>query len=100
MLALYNDESSNNEVLSLISKAKAIDASNINHFKAEILGNLRLRKFSVAQQLLQSYVSALNEMEIQLKNIESDVAWDENNEFIVSERDWANRMSVKVKVMQ
>ena len=100
LLALYNDESSNNEVLSLISKAKAIDASNINHFKAEILGNLRLRKFSVAQQLLQSYVSALNEMEIQLKNIESDVAWDENNEFIVSERDWANRMSVKVKVMQ
>ena len=41
-----------------------------------------------------------NLMEIQLKNIESDVAWDENNEFIVSERDWANRMSVKVKVMQ
>lgn len=100
LLALYNDETSNNEVLSLINKAKLIDESNINHYKAEILSNLRLRKFSAAQQLLQSYISALNEMEIQLKDIESDITWDTNYKFIVSERDWANRMSVKVKVMQ
>ena len=100
LLALYNDDVSNNEVLSLINKAKTIDGSNINHYKADILSNLRLRKFDVAQQLLQSYISALNEMEIQLKDIESDITWDANYKFIVSERDWANRMNVKVKVMQ
>ena len=100
LLALHNDENSNNEVLSLINKAKAIDESNINIYKAEILGNLRLRKFGVAQQLLQNYISALNDMEVQLKEIESDITWDSNYKFIVSERDWANRMSVKVKVMQ
>ena len=100
LLALYNDETSNNEVLSLINKAKSIDESNINHYKAEILSNLRLRKFSVAQQLLQSYISALNEMEIHLKDIESDITWDANYKFIVSERDWANRMEIKVKAMQ
>ncbi len=100
LLALYNDDASNNEVLSLINKAEAIDESNINHYKAEILGNLRLRKFDVAQQLLQSYISALNKMEIQLKEIESDVTWDINYKFIVSERDWAKRMCVKVKVMR
>ena len=49
LLALHNDDASNNEVLSLINKAKAIDESNINHYKAEILGNLRLRKFGIAQ---------------------------------------------------
>lgn len=100
LLALYNDETSNNEVLSLINKAKSIDEANINHYKAEILSNLRLRKFSVAQQLLQSYISALNDMEVHLKDIESDITWDANYKFITTERDWANRMSVKVKVMQ
>lgn len=100
LLALHDDDTSNYEVLSLINKAKAIDESNINLYKAEILGNLRLRKFSVAQQLLQNYISALNDLEVQLKEIESDITWDSNYKFIVSERDWANRMSVKVKVMQ
>ena len=100
LLALFNDNKSNNEVLSLISKAKAMDESNINHYKAEILGNLRLRKFDVAQQLLQSYISTLNELEMQLKDIESDITWDTNYKFVISERDWANRMLIKVKVMQ
>ena len=100
LLALYDDDTSNNEVLSLINKAKAIDESNINLYKAEILGNLRLRKFGIAQQLLLNYISALNDLEIKLKDIESDITWDANYKFIVSERDWANRMSVKVKVMQ
>ena len=100
LLALYNNEKSNNEILKLIAKAKEIDASNINLYKAEILGNLRLRKFDVAQQLLQSYISTLNELEMQLKDIESDITWDINYKFVISERDWANRMLIKVKVMQ
>ena len=49
---------------------------------------------------LQDYIFALNGMENQLKEIESDITWDANHKFITSERDWANRMSVKVKVMQ
>ena len=100
LLALQDNDASNNEVLSLINKAKAIDESNINLYKAEILGNLRLRKFGIAQQLLQDYISALNDMANQLKEIESDITWDANYKFITSEKDWANRMSVKVKVMQ
>lgn len=39
-------------------------------------------------------------MEIHLKDIESDITWDANYKFIVSERDWANRMEIKVKAMQ
>jgi hypothetical protein len=38
-------------------------------------------------------------MENHLKDIESDNTWEVNYKFIVSERDWANRMIVKVKVM-
>ena len=100
LLALYNNDKSNNEVLDLIFKAKQIEKTNINIYKAEILGNLRLRRFSDAQQLLDNYIAALNEMETLLNGIESDITWDVNYKFIVSERDWANRMSVKIKVME
>lgn len=100
LLALYNNEKSNNEILKLIAKAKEIDASNINLYKAEILGNLRLRNFLVAQQLLAGYITTLTEMEAELKNIESDITWDACRGFILSERNWAEKMLVKVKVMQ
>lgn len=62
--------------------------------------NLRLKKFAESQSLLEQYVQKLNEMEISLKEIESDVTWDSNYEFITTERDWAQRMLIKVKVMQ
>ena len=39
-------------------------------------------------------------MEISLKEIESDVTWDSNYKFITTERDWAQQMLIKVKVMQ
>ena len=42
LLALYNDDKSNNEVLDLINKAKEIDKANVNIYKAEILANLRV----------------------------------------------------------
>ena len=100
LLALYNNEDTNNEILKLIAKAKEIEASNINLYKAEILGNLRLRNFVVAQQLLEGYIAALTEMEMELKDVESDMTWDASQAFIQSERNWANRMGVKVKVMQ
>ena len=62
--------------------------------------NLRLKKFVESQSLLEQYVQKLSEMEISLKEIESDVTWDSNYKFITTERDWAQQMLIKVKVMQ
>ena len=90
----------NTEILEIVETAKSIDPSNINIYKAEILANLRLKKFVESQSLLEQYVQKLNEMEISLKEIESDITWDSNYKFITTERDWAERMLIKVKVMQ
>lgn len=99
LLALNNDSQTNLEVLELVNIAKSLDESNINIYKVEILANLRLERYLVAQELLTGYVQQLNQMELSLDKIESDITWDANYKFIVSERDWANRMNVKVKVM-
>lgn len=100
ILALYNDIESNTEVLEMINMAKSLDKDNINLYKAEIIANLRLNKHSLAHDLLAQYIQSLNTMELSLKEIESDKTWDANYNFIVSERDWAKRMIVKVKAMQ
>lgn len=100
LLALHNNEQTNMEVLEMINIAKSLDETNINIYKVEILANLRLKKYAISQELLAQYVQKLNEMEIHLKDIESDITWDANYKFIVSERDWANRMEIKVKAMQ
>ena len=100
LLSLYNNPQSNTEVLDMVNMAKNLDESNINIYKAEILANLRLEKHIVAQELLSQYIQRLNEMELSLKEIESDRAWDNTHNFISTERDWAKRMIVKVKAMQ
>ena len=100
LLSLYNDPQSNTEVLDMVNMAKNLDESNINIYKAEILANLRLEKHIVAQELLSQYIQRLNEMELSLKEIESDRAWDNTHNFISTERDWAKRMIVKVRAMQ
>lgn len=100
VLALYNDAQSNEEVLEMINMAKSLDEDNINLYKAEIIANLRLKKHSVAQNLLAQYIQTLNAMELSLKEIESDRTWEANNKFIIAEKDWAKRMIVKVKAMQ
>ena len=97
---LNNDSQSNTEVLDMVNMAKSLDESNINIYKAEILANLRLEKHIVAQELLSKYIQRLNEMELSLKEIKSDITWEANHKFILAERDWANRMIVKVKAMQ
>ena len=79
---------------------KFLDEHNINICKTEILANIRLEKYSVAHELLTLYVQRLNEMELSLKEIKSDITWEANHKFILAERDWANRMIVKVKAMQ
>ena len=100
LLALYNDDQTNMYALDMIDIAKSLDAHNINIYKAEILANLRLKKYHTVQELLEQYIPKLNEMELSLKEIESDKTWDANYNFIISERDWAKRMIVKVKAMQ
>ena len=84
----------------MINIAKTLDENNINIYKAEIIANLRLKKHAIVQELLVQYIQSLNEMELSLKEIESDITWDANYNFILSERDWAKRMIVKVKAMQ
>jgi predicted Zn-dependent protease len=100
LLSLYNDPQSNTEVLNMVNMAKSLDESNVNIYKAEILANLRLEKHIAAQELLSQYIQRLNEMELSLKEIESDRAWDNTHNFISTERDWAKRMIVKVRAMQ
>ena len=100
LLSLHNDSQSNTEVLDMVNMAKSLDESNINIYKAEILANLRLEKHIVAQELLSKYIQRLNEMELSLKEIESDRAWDNTHNFISIERNWAKRMIVKVRAMQ
>ena len=100
ILALHNDAQTNMYALDMIDLAKSLDEHNINICKTEILANIRLEKYSVAHELLTLYVQRLNEMELSLKEINSDITWEANHKFILAERDWANRMIVKVKAMQ
>lgn len=100
LLALHNEEQTNLEVLEMINIAKTLDETNINIYKAEILANLRLKKYALVLELLTQYIQRLNEMELSLKEIRSDKTWDTNNNFIQTERDWAKRMIIKMKAMQ
>lgn len=100
LLALHNNEQTNMEVLEMINMAKSLDETNINIYKVEILANLRLKKYVISQELLAQYVQKLNELGLSLRDIKSDKTWDSTNQFITTERDWANRMAIKVKAMQ
>ena len=100
LLALDNDAQSNAEVLEMVNIAKSLDETNINIYKAEILANLRLEKHTIAHDLLTQYVQRLNDIELTMKDIESDRMWDSTHNFITAERDWAKRMAIKVKAMQ
>lgn len=99
LLALHNDSQTNLEVLEMVNMAKSLDETDINIYKAEILANLRAEKYNISQELLEQYIQRLSEMELSLKEIESDRTWDTTHKFISTERDWAKRMLIKVKVM-
>ena len=100
LLALHGDAQTNLEVLEMINIAKSLDETDINIYKAEILANLRAEKYNISQELLEQYLQRLNEMELSLKGIESDRIWENTYQFIVTERDWAKRMAIKLKTMQ
>ncbi len=97
LLKLDNTPESNIEVLSLIEKAKAINPSNINIYKAEILAYLRQDKNAEAITLLSDYVGKLNQMKIALSDIQSGSSWESAKQFIDAEKSWASNMIIKVK---
>lgn len=100
LLALKNDETSNNEIIDLIEKAKELDNFNINICKSEILANIRLNHLDYVQKLLETYIQKLAEFDQSLKDIQNEDIWGANYGFILSEQDWAKRMSIKIKSMQ
>jgi hypothetical protein len=97
LLSTKNDEESNQEVMTLISQAKAIDENNINIYKTEIIATLRLGDKNAAIELLNNYIARLDSYN--LDEIKSDQYWDTVREFIYSERRWAKQMSLKLSGM-
>ena len=98
ILSTKNDDISNQEVISLINKAKNLDSKNINIYKAEILATLRVGDKAKAISLLTSYVESLNNYNIE--NINNEITWDNINNYIKEEIDWSNKMIIKLNGMQ
>ena len=100
LLALYNDEQSNNDVLSLIQKAKDLQPNNINIYKAEILANLRLNNNLKAIEELKEYRSYMNELDKRLPSIINEKLWLQYYNFTINEREWVDKMLVKLNGMR
>lgn len=99
LLNLYNDAEHNQEALSLLTKAKLIDPSNLNIFKQEIIVHMRLNQYPRVIRLLDGYLEELDIAETQLEKIKSPNAWDRSSEYLASEKNWARMMIIKVKGM-
>lgn len=99
VLALKNDDQSNNEALSCVLTAKQLDPSNINFYKPEIIAQLRLNKKQQAATTLDDYRKALKHASEQLKEIESDEVWAYWNSYFSKESTWINNMLIKLKGM-
>lgn len=99
LLALRNTNESNTEALNLIGKAKALEPSNINIYKSEIVAMLRLNRKAEAQAMLKEYSNNLNTMSNELKSIPSGPTWEGSYSFITTESKWVNNMIIKLKGM-
>lgn len=99
LLALNGTKESDYEVLSLINKAKQLDPTNVNIFKTEILTELRLKNISNAKLMLDEYVEYLAEKENNLKDIQHSDVWLGLYNYVISERKWASKMSIKLSGM-
>ena len=97
LLSTRNEEESNQEVLTLIEKAKTLDNKNINIYKTEIIATLRLEDNAKAIDLLNQYIAMLGEYN--LNDIKSDKTWDSLRDFLISEKRWASKMIVKLNGM-
>lgn len=94
LLSTRNDSDSNNEVITLIEKAKQVDINNINIYKAEIIAYLRLKERIKAIELLNNYIAKLDSYN--LTDIKSDKYWESMMDFINVEKRWATQMRVKL----
>ena len=99
MLALRNDDQSNNDALSCVLTAKQLDPLNINFYKPETIALLRLNRKQQASDTLEEYRKALKNASAQLKEIESDEVWAYWNSYFSKEDIWANNMLIKLKGM-
>ena len=98
LLSTKNVVASNQEVLELISIAKQLDADNINIYKTEIIATLRLNNKPKALELLNLYITTLDSFN--LDNIKSDNLWEKLRDFIIFEKNWAEKMIIKLSGMQ
>lgn len=99
LLALYDKPETNNEALILINKAKQLEPTNINLYKAEILAQLRLKNKSAATNLLNNYISYLKNSRNNLPKIMNEKMWRNFYNFVKTEQSWAERMKVKLSGM-
>lgn len=98
LLSTSNNSESNQEALNLLNRAKQLDPSNINIFKAQIIAILRLKDKSTAIELLHEYVETLDAYK--LDGIVSATVWEGLRTFIISEKNWANKMIIKLNGMR
>lgn len=77
LLALYDDEMSNQDALALIHRAKELAPSDINIYKFEILAYLRLGDKATARRLLQEYDAILRSVpDCSVSNlVNSEMIW-------------------------
>ena len=100
LLALYDTEDSNREVLALIQKAKNLDPNNINIYKAEILSELRLKNNNRAIEELNLYRTYLDKIGTDiLPTIRNERRWERLYDFIINESDWVDKMLIKLDGM-
>ena len=96
MLYTANDKTSNDKVLKLIEKAKSIDSQNANIDKIEIIALLRDHQDTQAISKLNDYKKRLDDTYNSMKQIVSDDIWSSYYNFVLSEKDWANKMIIKL----
>ena len=96
ILYLRNDDEAHMEVMSLIQEAKKYAPNSINLKKIEILALLRQKKYVEAKTLLSDYKEKLSKMMISDNN-KPEIVWKSSYIFAMSELEWANNMSVKLR---
>lgn len=97
LLSTKNDEESNNEAIRLIEKAKSFNVSDINLNKVEILATLRIGEKTKAMEQIKHYINLLDSCNLSAVN--GAKTWESLNGFVVTEKDWANKMLIKLSGM-
>lgn len=94
LLNLQDSQSSNQEALSLIRKAKEINPENINIVKTEIIATIRNGLQTETQSLLDNYIDNMKSV---LDSIDID---SQRRNYFNGELEWARRMKIKVLTLK